>query len=99
MDNLTHSLVGVLLSRAGLRKYAPSQSTLLYVLAANAPDLDIVVGFSAPLYLTYHRHLTHSVFAIPVMAAVSVWLAWGLAWLWAKARRRSFARDRFGPAC
>ncbi len=98
MDNLTHSLVGVLMARAGLDRYAPAYPTLLFVVAANSPDLDILVGFTPELYLSYHRHLTHSVFAVPLMAAVSVCLAWAAAWLWTKARGREFVRDRFGPA-
>jgi inner membrane protein len=67
------------MARAGLRDRI-SRGTLLCVVAANVPDIDIVVG--PDLYLTYHRHLTHAVAAIPVMAAVAVCLTWGLGWLW-----------------
>jgi len=40
MDKLTHSLVGVLLSRAGVKRLAP-RATVTLVLGANAPDIDI----------------------------------------------------------
>ncbi len=83
MDNLTHSLVGVLLARAGLDRLTP-HATALCVIAANAPDIDIFAGVDPETYLVYHRHLTHSLFMIPVMAAVSVALT--LAWAWLRRR-------------
>lgn len=97
MDNLTHSLVGLLASRAGLNRWVPEQAGLLCVVAANSPDLDIFIGFSPELYIEYHRHLTHSVFAVPVMAAVSVWLTWAIGGIWSLVRKREFRRDPFAP--
>jgi inner membrane protein len=68
MDNLTHSLTGLMLSRAGLNSFSPRAPWIL-LLAANAPDLDAVSGFRGTLsYLDHHRHLTHSLLAWPVMA-------------------------------
>ncbi len=68
MDNLTHTLTGVMLSRAGLNRFVP-RATLLLALAANAPDVDIVSWFGGPLaYLRYHRGWTHSWPMVPVMA-------------------------------
>lgn len=86
MDNLTHSLVGALMSRAGLNRTVDApHATLLAVVAANSPDLDIVNGLVSPAaYIHYHRHLTHSLVAVPVMAAVSVFLA---RWVYAAWRR------------
>lgn len=92
MDNLTHSLTGLMLSRAGLNKFYP-RATLLLILAANAPDADFVTIVRGPLYyFEQHRGITHSVAALPVMALLSVlvvcaiarsmrgWLvAWGIA--------------------
>jgi inner membrane protein len=47
------------------------RATLLLMLAANAPDIDVVsrVGGSAA-YLYWHRHFTHSLVAVPALAAV-----------------------------
>ena len=43
------------------------------MLAANAPDIDIVTGLGGSLnYLHYHRHLTHALAAMPVMALLPV---------------------------
>lgn len=67
MDNLTHTLTGVLLARAGLNRLTP-RATWISVTAANLPDVDIVVGPWSIDYLNYHRHLTHSFFAVPLVA-------------------------------
>ena len=92
MDNLTHSLTGLMLSRAGLNRFYP-RATLLLILAANAPDADIVSIVRGPLfYFEHHRGITHSIAAAPVMALLAVlvtcaiarsmrgWVvAWGIA--------------------
>ncbi len=74
MENLTHSLTGVFLARAGLERFTP-QATWILLLAANAPDIDIVSAFGGSLnYLHYHRHLTHSLVALPVLPFLCVLL-------------------------
>jgi inner membrane protein len=74
VDNLTHSLTGILLSRAGLDRLTPRASWIL-LLAANAPDIDVVTAFGGSLnYLHYHRHITHSLVALPVLPALCVLL-------------------------
>jgi inner membrane protein len=92
MDNLTHSLTGLLLSRAGLNRFHP-RADLLLIIAANIPDIDIVTLVRGPLfYFEQHRGITHSIAALPAMALLSVlfvcaigrsmrgWLAaWGIA--------------------
>lgn len=70
MDNLTHTLTGVLLARAGLGRLAP-RATLTAVLAANLPDLDVISGaFGSHVYLDYHRHCTHALAATPLLAVI-----------------------------
>ena len=92
MDNLTHSLTGLMLSRSGLNRWYP-RATLLLILSANAPDIDFVTIVRGPLfYFEQHRGITHSIAAAPVMALLCVlvtcaigrtmrgWVAaWGLA--------------------
>ncbi len=92
MDNLTHSLTGLMLSRAGLNRFYP-RATLLLIISANIPDIDFVTIVRGPLYyFEQHRGITHSIAAAPVMALLSVlvvcaiarsmrgWaVAWGLA--------------------
>jgi inner membrane protein len=74
MDPLTHTATGLFLSRAGLSRWTPLAAPIL-MLAANAPDVDIVTAAGGSLnYLHFHRHLTHSLLALPVMAALPVLL-------------------------
>lgn len=77
MDNLTHTLTGIMLSRAGLNRLVP-RATLMLALAANAPDLDAASWLGGPLaYLRYHRWWTHGWVLTPLLAllpAVLVWL-------------------------
>jgi inner membrane protein len=72
LDNLTHSLVGLFLARAGCRNATP-RGTAIMVLAANAPDADVICTFGgAASYLHWHRNITHSLIALPVMALLTV---------------------------
>jgi inner membrane protein len=74
MDPLTHTATGLFLSRAGLNRWTPLATPIL-ILAANAPDIDVVSAAGGSLnYLHYHRHLTHSLAAMPVMAVLPVLL-------------------------
>lgn len=68
MDNLTHTLTAVLLSRTGLNRLH-KRATLLLVLAANAPDVDVislVAGWDD--YMLYHRWYTHALLPMPLVA-------------------------------
>jgi inner membrane protein len=92
MDNLTHTLTGLMLSRAGLNRFYP-RATLVLIVSANIPDIDFAAIARGPLYyFEQHRGITHSIAAMPVMALLSAllacaigrtmrgWLAaWGLA--------------------
>ena len=72
MDNLTHSLVGLFLARAGLRRLTP-RATAVAVLGANAPDFDVVCWFGgSESYIHWHRNITHALIATPVMALLTV---------------------------
>jgi inner membrane protein len=72
LDNLTHSLVGLFLARAGLKHVTP-RGTAIMVLAANAPDFDVVCWFGGSVsYIHWHRNITHSFIALPVMALLAV---------------------------
>jgi inner membrane protein len=75
MDNLTHSLVGLMLARAGLEKTTP-RGTAMIVLAANAPDADAFVWFTGTLrYIEYHRTYTHCLTFLPLVALLPMLLA------------------------
>ncbi len=69
MDNLTHSLVGLAASKAGLERLSPGATTLC-VLAANAPDADIfaLVFGGRWAFLHHHRGITHSILGALALA-------------------------------
>jgi len=62
MDGLTHSLVGLTSAKAGLERWS-SYATVVCILSANAPDIDVISGFFGDRWtlLHYHRGITHSI--------------------------------------
>ncbi|MBI3666339.1 MAG: metal-dependent hydrolase, partial [Acidobacteria bacterium] len=83
MDNITHSLTAVLLSRTGPNRVIPRATWTLF-LASNAPDIDFIAFAGGPLsYLRYHRGLTHAVAGAPLVAALATLVMW-LPALWRK---------------
>jgi inner membrane protein len=72
MDNLTHTLTGILLARAGLSRLTP-RAAWICALAANVPDIDIVaLTRGVETYFSHHRGITHAIVAAPVMAMLPV---------------------------
>ena len=86
MDNLTHTLVGLMLSRAGMNRFHLRASAIL-ILATNIPDIDAVsLAGGAGNYFHYHRGITHAIAFAPVLAllpllAVRVAFRKPIAWL------------------
>ena len=78
MDNLTHSLVGAVLGRMGLKRLSPRAMPAL-IIAANLPDIDSWIA--RPLGLaprTFHRGFTHGVGGLLTMPllALAIILIW-----------------------
>ena len=75
MDNITHSLVGLMLARAGLEKTTP-RGTAMMVVAANAPDIDAIFWFNgSQTYLEWHRSYPHAIAFAPLVALLPMLLA------------------------
>ena len=78
MDNLTHSLVGALLGRAGLKRLTPYAMPAL-IFSANLPDID---SFVAPLFgaepIAAHRGFTHGLGGLVTLPflAMAIILLW-----------------------
>jgi inner membrane protein len=89
MDNLTHSLTGLALARAGLNRFP--HATLLAIIAANIPDVDMASWIQGRFQaLEIHRGYAHSLICLPLMALLAVGitaaisrrrLPWLLAWM------------------
>ncbi len=89
MEPVTHFLTGACLGRAGLNRKT-AYATLAAVLAAEAADLDILWGLRGPVdELKHHRGITHTFWAVPVVAGVVV----GAVWLFDRWRGRNRRRD------
>jgi inner membrane protein len=74
MDNITHTLAGLMLSRAGLSRGEQGASVAI-MLAANAPDMDTFNFFNDNLaYLQVHRGYTHALVFAPLVALVPLLL-------------------------
>ena len=82
MDNLTHSLVGAVLGRMGLKRLSPRAMPALIV-AANLPDIDSFIARPLGLSpLTFHRGFTHGIGGLVTMPL----LAFAIIWVWEKLR-------------
>src|SRR5687768_17156107 len=105
MDNVTHTLAGLLLAESAVRLRAraagaePSArwrtvASLSSMVAANLPDADLLytgVGGDRLAYMLHHRGHTHTI----LLAIVGGILAWGIAsllWRW-RARAAPRADD------
>jgi inner membrane protein len=91
MDNLCHSLVGLALAEAGLRRRT-RHATATLVIAANLPDVDALLYFAgdATLSLAGRRGWTHGALALVLLPLA---LAAAVAW-WDALRRRRVRRAR-----
>src|SRR5215204_6495813 len=89
MDNLTHSLVGLTAAKAGLEKLSPG-ATALCLLAANAPDADIIVlAFGDRwTFLQHHRGITHAVIGVVALAFILPLIFYVVDLLWARLKKR-----------
>jgi inner membrane protein len=68
MDNLAHSLAGLVLAQAGLGRTTRGATAAL-VIASNLPDIDIVSwALGTTSYLAHHRGLSHSIIGAPLLA-------------------------------
>jgi membrane-bound metal-dependent hydrolase YbcI (DUF457 family) len=94
VDNLTHSLVGWTLARAGLGRRA-RHATATLVLASNAPDADIVVAAvgGGVEYLAAHRGPTHGPIGVVGLGLAVA----GLVWAWDRWRGGTDVAADDGP--
>lgn len=95
MDNLCHSLVGLALAEAGLRRRT-RHATATLVVAANLPDVDALLYFAgdSTLSLAGRRGWTHGVLALVLLPIL---LAAAVAWWDAVRRRRVRRAGRSAP--
>src|ERR1700752_3385241 len=90
MDNLTHTLVGITVAKTGLERLSPGAATLC-VLAANAPDSDIIVlAFGDRWdFLQHHRGITHAIVGVIGLAFLLPLSFYAVDRLWSRFRNRA----------
>jgi len=82
MDPVAHVLAGSAIARAGFQRSLPEKrATVIGVLAANIPDLDLVelLWASEEQFVYHHRSLTHSLVGWLVASLI---MAWGCRRIW-----------------
>lgn len=91
MDPITHFMTGACLARAGFNRKT-ALATVTMVLAAEAPDIDVVSEFGGDVFaFSHHRGITHTFVGVPFVAALVVLVVWA-GWKW----RRRFKPKRRG---
>jgi inner membrane protein len=82
VDNLTHSLVGAVMGRMGLKRLSPRAMPAL-IIAANLPDIDSFVARGVGCEpIAAHRGFTHGVGGLVTMPLLVV----AIIWLWERFR-------------
>jgi inner membrane protein len=95
MDNITHSLMGLTMAKAGLERLSP-MATAVCVITANAPDADILALIGGRwAYLHHHRGITHSIVGTLTLALLIPSLFYLVDLALARFKRRPI-RIRFG---
>lgn len=70
MDTLTHTLTGIALGQAGLKRKT-RYAMLALIIGSNLPDIDVVTAARGSIdYLNYHRGITHSLAGLTALAAL-----------------------------
>lgn len=99
MEPVTHLLTGAALARSGFNR-TTALATVTMVLAAEAPDIDIVAYVRGSAYgFIEHRGITHTFIGVPFIAALVLLLVWAGDTLWQRFRpsfRKQLTPRRWG---
>ena len=90
MDVVTHALSGLAIQQLLPRKPQTRWLPIFFMLAACLPDLDILLCTTPQLFLSLHRGISHSIFAVPILALFLAILAYPLR------RKKTFMRLKLG---
>src|ERR1017187_4677959 len=96
MDNITHTITGIALSQAGLKRFGlGTYPTWLLILGANGPDIDVFAAYGnhGARYLQVHRGATHSFLGAPFLAITAA----AIMWLFHRKYRRKHPKDQPYP--
>src|SRR5262245_22854613 len=88
MDNLCHTLTGAALGEAGLKRRT-SYGNATLMIAANLPDIDVLIFLTGSTGFAFRRGWTRGILAQALLPLVLASVMWGIG----RARRRDV---RFG---
>jgi inner membrane protein len=96
LEPVTHLLTAACIGRAGLNRTS-GLATLTLVLAAEAPDADMLLFFGGSVTgFQHHRGFTHSFLGAPLVAAVTLAGVYGIYCLMLRRGRRPKVPPRWG---
>lgn len=98
MDNLTHTLFGLVLAKTSIGRSARSAVPVLLI-GSNLPDLDILARLAGGHagYLEHHRGLTHAIVGIALQIVVLAVVAWSCERVWLRERAARTPWSRGSP--
>ncbi len=78
MDILTQGLLGGVLAQSVAKKEEKKLASFVGIVAGLLADVDILISSANDplLNIEYHRHFTHSLFFVPIGAAIALVLLW-----------------------
>lgn len=72
MDNLTHTLIGIGIARAGLSQKVGRGTTVILAVASNLPDIDVACLLGGgPLSFLWRRTPTHSILGAAILIVLA----------------------------
>lgn len=100
MDPLSQGVLGAIASQNIAQKKQIGVATLLGVIAAMSPDLDVLIQSETDplLFLEYHRQFTHSLIFIPIGGLICALLLHWIARHWALTFRQTVTYTTAGYA-
>lgn len=77
MENVTHTLAGLMIARSGF-DHRVERAAFMVMIAANLPDIDGAPIFWPARYIEWHRGYLHSLALAPLMALIPPLLFWAI---------------------
>jgi membrane-bound metal-dependent hydrolase YbcI (DUF457 family) len=74
LDNLTHTLIGIGMARAGLSQKLGRGTTVILAVSSNLPDVDVGCLFAGPMGFLWRRTATHSILGAAVLIVIATFI-------------------------
>jgi inner membrane protein len=74
LDNLTHTLIGIGIARAGLSQKLGRGTTVVLAVSSNLPDIDVACLFGGPMAFLWRRTPTHSLVGAAILVVLATFL-------------------------